>query len=206
MSSVTLLNCKEYVVFKFLRLAVDMADWKSAPKKEAIARGGWQQQWNRQVGFAAYAACIVYLELVVRTLLRFCSIYTVCVHSVLCPSIEVQASSSRLVRCPGLFEVLECYWCMRMMSRYFDYLFYVDFEASMADQRAQNALGHLQVYYGTYFPRNSISSCTYLWNHVVELVMWYFLFRSNVHLVSVYITTLFTSNMFLSNHLTLHRD
>lgn len=131
---------------------------------------------------------------------------TVCVHSVLCPSIEVQASSLRLVRCSGLFEVLGCYWCMRMMSRYFDYLFYVDFEASMADQRAQNALGHLQVYYGTYFPRNSISSCTYLWNHVVELVMWYFLFRSNVHLVSVYITTLFTSNMFLSNHLTLHRD
>jgi arogenate/prephenate dehydratase len=29
-------------------------------------------------------------------------------------------------------------------SRYFDYLFYVDFEASMADQRSQNALRHLQ--------------------------------------------------------------
>lgn len=29
-------------------------------------------------------------------------------------------------------------------SVYFDYLFFVDFEASMADQRAQNALGHLQ--------------------------------------------------------------
>ena len=29
--------------------------------------------------------------------------------------------------------------------RYFDYLFYIDFEASMADPRAQNALGHLQV-------------------------------------------------------------
>ncbi|KAK9222495.1 hypothetical protein WN944_010931 [Citrus x changshan-huyou] len=27
---------------------------------------------------------------------------------------------------------------------YFDYLFYIDFEASMADPRAQNALGHLQ--------------------------------------------------------------
>ncbi|KAH9544016.1 hypothetical protein CY35_13G095700 [Sphagnum magellanicum] len=30
-------------------------------------------------------------------------------------------------------------------AKYFDYLFYVDFEASMADQQAQNALGHLQV-------------------------------------------------------------
>ncbi|CAK9863366.1 unnamed protein product [Sphagnum jensenii] len=29
-------------------------------------------------------------------------------------------------------------------AKYFDYLFYVDFEASMADQQAQNALGHLQ--------------------------------------------------------------
>lgn len=29
--------------------------------------------------------------------------------------------------------------------RYFDYLFYVDFEASMADQNAQNALKHLNV-------------------------------------------------------------
>ncbi|KAJ7957265.1 Arogenate dehydratase [Quillaja saponaria] len=28
--------------------------------------------------------------------------------------------------------------------KYFDYLFYVDFEASMADQNAQNALGHLK--------------------------------------------------------------
>ncbi|XP_022875091.1 arogenate dehydratase/prephenate dehydratase 2, chloroplastic-like [Olea europaea var. sylvestris] len=28
--------------------------------------------------------------------------------------------------------------------KYFPYLFYVDFEASMADQRAQNALGHLK--------------------------------------------------------------
>ncbi|OIW00068.1 hypothetical protein TanjilG_26405 [Lupinus angustifolius] len=29
-------------------------------------------------------------------------------------------------------------------ARYFDYLFYIDFEASMADPRAQYALGHLQ--------------------------------------------------------------
>lgn len=29
--------------------------------------------------------------------------------------------------------------------RYFDYLFYVDFETSMADQNAQNALRHLRV-------------------------------------------------------------
>lgn len=29
-------------------------------------------------------------------------------------------------------------------AKYFDYLFYVDFEASMADAQAQNALGHLQ--------------------------------------------------------------
>lgn len=29
-------------------------------------------------------------------------------------------------------------------AKYFDYLFYIDFEASMADVRAQNALGHLQ--------------------------------------------------------------
>ncbi|XP_020530085.1 arogenate dehydratase/prephenate dehydratase 1, chloroplastic isoform X2 [Amborella trichopoda] len=31
-------------------------------------------------------------------------------------------------------------------AKYFDYLFYIDFEASMADPRAQNALGHLQVH------------------------------------------------------------
>ncbi|XP_020530086.1 arogenate dehydratase/prephenate dehydratase 1, chloroplastic isoform X3 [Amborella trichopoda] len=31
-------------------------------------------------------------------------------------------------------------------AKYFDYLFYIDFEASMADPRAQNALGHLQGY------------------------------------------------------------
>ncbi|KAL3675330.1 hypothetical protein R1sor_025278 [Riccia sorocarpa] len=30
------------------------------------------------------------------------------------------------------------------VAKYFDYLFYVDFEASMADPRAQNALGNLQ--------------------------------------------------------------
>ncbi|CAL5417193.1 unnamed protein product [Camellia sinensis] len=30
-------------------------------------------------------------------------------------------------------------------ARYFDYLFYIDFEASMAEPRAQYALGHLQV-------------------------------------------------------------
>ncbi|KAK7243566.1 hypothetical protein RIF29_38369 [Crotalaria pallida] len=30
-------------------------------------------------------------------------------------------------------------------AKYFDYLFYIDFEASMADPRAQYALGHLQV-------------------------------------------------------------
>ncbi|KAL3820719.1 hypothetical protein ACJIZ3_006624 [Penstemon smallii] len=29
-------------------------------------------------------------------------------------------------------------------ATYFDYLFYIDFEASMADSRAQNAMGHLQ--------------------------------------------------------------
>jgi arogenate/prephenate dehydratase len=29
-------------------------------------------------------------------------------------------------------------------AKYFDYLFYIDFEASMADLRAQHALGHLQ--------------------------------------------------------------
>ncbi|KAB2025920.1 hypothetical protein ES319_D06G182800v1 [Gossypium barbadense] len=31
-------------------------------------------------------------------------------------------------------------------AKYFDYLFYIDFEASMAEQRAQNALEHLQEY------------------------------------------------------------
>lgn len=30
-------------------------------------------------------------------------------------------------------------------GRYFDYLFYIDFEASMAEARAQHALGNLQV-------------------------------------------------------------
>eukprot|EP01018_Ginkgo_biloba_P024684 Gb_06229 [translate_table: standard] len=34
--------------------------------------------------------------------------------------------------------------CNNGSAKYFDYLFYVDFEASMADSRAQNALGHLQ--------------------------------------------------------------
>ncbi|KAL7142802.1 hypothetical protein ABFS83_08G148700 [Erythranthe nasuta] len=32
----------------------------------------------------------------------------------------------------------------RGSATYFDYLFYIDFEASMAESRAQNALGHLQ--------------------------------------------------------------
>lgn len=34
--------------------------------------------------------------------------------------------------------------------RYFDYLFYVDFEASMADENAQNALRHLKVCFSLY--------------------------------------------------------
>jgi len=34
--------------------------------------------------------------------------------------------------------------CSNGSAKYFDYLFYVDFEASMADAQAQNALGHLQ--------------------------------------------------------------
>ncbi|XP_048132161.1 arogenate dehydratase/prephenate dehydratase 1, chloroplastic [Rhodamnia argentea] len=33
-------------------------------------------------------------------------------------------------------------------AKYFDYLFYIDFEASMADPRAQHALGHLQEFAG----------------------------------------------------------
>eukprot|EP01018_Ginkgo_biloba_P009248 Gb_31913 [translate_table: standard] len=32
------------------------------------------------------------------------------------------------------------------IAKYFDYLFYIDFEASMADPRAQKALGHLKVW------------------------------------------------------------
>lgn len=32
-----------------------------------------------------------------------------------------------------------------ILYRYFDYLFYVDFEASMANPNAQNALRHLKV-------------------------------------------------------------
>lgn len=35
---------------------------------------------------------------------------------------------------------------LHLVYRYFDYLFYVDFEASMADQIAQNALRHLKVH------------------------------------------------------------
>ncbi len=38
------------------------------------------------------------------------------------------------------------------ITRYFDYLFYIDFEASMADTRAQNALGHLQVLWMSCWP------------------------------------------------------
>ncbi|KAF9590267.1 hypothetical protein IFM89_032275 [Coptis chinensis] len=34
--------------------------------------------------------------------------------------------------------------CDSGSAKYFDYLFYIDFEASMAEPRAQNALGHLQ--------------------------------------------------------------
>lgn len=34
---------------------------------------------------------------------------------------------------------------VHVLYRYFDYHFYVDFEASMADQSAQNALRHLNV-------------------------------------------------------------
>lgn len=36
-------------------------------------------------------------------------------------------------------------WPKSSGGRYFDYLFYIDFEASMAEPRAQFALGHLQV-------------------------------------------------------------
>ncbi|XP_027172762.1 arogenate dehydratase/prephenate dehydratase 1, chloroplastic-like isoform X1 [Coffea eugenioides] len=35
-------------------------------------------------------------------------------------------------------------------AKYFDYLFYIDFEASMAESRAQNALGHLQQDFATF--------------------------------------------------------
>lgn len=34
--------------------------------------------------------------------------------------------------------------CNSGSAKYFDYLFYIDFEASMAELRAQYALGHLQ--------------------------------------------------------------
>ncbi|XP_073115586.1 arogenate dehydratase/prephenate dehydratase 1, chloroplastic isoform X3 [Elaeis guineensis] len=36
-------------------------------------------------------------------------------------------------------------------AKYFDYLFYIDFEASMAEPRAQNALAHLQWFYTSTF-------------------------------------------------------
>ncbi|THF96220.1 hypothetical protein TEA_000924 [Camellia sinensis var. sinensis] len=41
-------------------------------------------------------------------------------------------------------------------AKYFDYLFYIDFEASMAEPRAQSALGHLQL----------------LWQSPVHKVLW----------------------------------
>ena len=58
-------------------------------------------------------------------------------------------------------------------AKYFDYLFYIDFEASMADVRAQNALSHLQEFatflrvLGSY-PMDM--SPMRAWGHVVILI------------------------------------
>ncbi|KAH7560971.1 hypothetical protein JRO89_XS10G0152600 [Xanthoceras sorbifolium] len=50
----------------------------------------------------------------------------------------------------------------RSSDIYFDYLFYVDFEASMADQNAQNALRHLKVLFLTHVAAECLPrSCTF---------------------------------------------
>ncbi|CAN1811180.1 Arogenate dehydratase/prephenate dehydratase 1, chloroplastic [Linum perenne] len=46
-------------------------------------------------------------------------------------------------------------------ARYFDYMFYIDFAASMAEQRAQHALSHLQASWG-FEHKSLLSSCVFL--------------------------------------------
>ena len=43
-------------------------------------------------------------------------------------------------------------------AKYFDYFFYSDFEASIADPQAQNALGHLQRVLGAYSEAAALKS------------------------------------------------
>ncbi len=57
-----------------------------------------------------------------------------------CQVVNLLARNSMLQDCWGSWVL-----SINAFGRYFDYLFYVDFEASMADQRSQNALRHLQV-------------------------------------------------------------
>lgn len=56
------------------------------------------------------------------------------------------AYASFSIYLPDSWGIFFTWFFIISFSRYFDYLFYVDFEASMADQRAQNALKHLKVY------------------------------------------------------------
>ncbi len=44
-----------------------------------------------------------------------------------------------------IIELVHVSWIVYAGGRYFDYMFYIDFEASMAEPRAQYALEHLQV-------------------------------------------------------------
>lgn len=73
-----------------------------------------------------------------------------------------------LARSRNHFLVLTCtlHWTLMLMCRYFDYLFYVDFEASMADLRAQNALGHLQVSLNKDDSNGFRVSFTYCWRQL----------------------------------------
>lgn len=59
-------------------------------------------------------------------------------------------------RISGMVVHVQVYWIVYAGGRYFDYMFYIDFEASMAEPRAQYALEHLQVsIYFMIFSENS---------------------------------------------------
>lgn len=64
--------------------------------------------------------------------------------------------------------------CFSDDDRSFDYLFYIDFEASMAELRAQHALGHLQV------SELFIAGLSSLFNRFFDLVFLFFYRNSRV--------------------------
>lgn len=121
------------------------SDWKSTTKKSAIKSSWWLQHWDSKVSnvlvFSVQKTAVFSISYIMWQHIHY-------LDQASLPSMISLHPSLNLVANPNIENERAC---GVFLFRYFDYLFYIDFEASMAEPRAQTALGHLQVWYLTFF-------------------------------------------------------